>query len=761
MRLGRGWVPWLIVAVSGLLGALSGCRPTGSGAVDRPLCLLVAAAVTFLGGRAPSWALIVGAGVAAAATSNGSIAIMVAAWLVLLLPIAAAWRRVDSVAVSTIAAAGVVQVSMRLTWNPFLGASALVGVAACALVGVAGLARQTRRTRRVSLRVGLGVLGFVVVAFGGLAAAGAQARTGAVDGYRQLVDGLQLVRSGNLDEAAASLRAASDNLARAADDLDRPWARMSAALPMVAQNRDAAARLMATAARTSSAAAALLDEVDLQALQLSGGAIDVAAIQAAVEPLARLDATIADLQHTLVDTDSPWLVRPLDRRLSEARRRAVDVGQQATTAALAAREAPAMLGADGPRRYLLTFGTPAEARGSSGLLGNWSELTIDAGRLSLTGSGRVSDLMALTEQTPFGIDASDDFFDRYDNVGLGKRGGVITPSFWQNVTMSPDMPSVGAAVAQMYRGATGRDVDGVLIIDPAAIAALLDVTGPIQVPERDAPLDSSNVEQFLLLDQYQLDTDSRADLLASVTTATVARLLTGTLPPPQELAAKLGPAALGGHMSMYAVRAEEEAMLAAIGMDASLPQLVGAYAGADGLAVVTQNAGGNKLDAFLQRTLSYDATYDDTSGTVRSTLAVHLANSAPTSGYPPYVISNLVGIRDGTNRMILSVYSPLAVDRVLVGDVPTKFGVDRELGYFVYSLVVDVPSKSEVDVRFELSGVVARGGYRLVYRPQALPHADEVAISALDEQGTPLVAFDGTLSRRSVLADGAVKPWRG
>ena len=47
--------------------------------------------------------------------------------------------------------------------------------------------------------------------------------------------------------------------------------------------------------------------------------------------------------------------------------------------ALAARLAPSMMGADGPRTYFMGFQTNAEARGTGGLLGGFGILRFDNG----------------------------------------------------------------------------------------------------------------------------------------------------------------------------------------------------------------------------------------------------------------------------------------------------------------------------------------------------------------------------------------------
>jgi hypothetical protein len=59
------------------------------------------------------------------------------------------------------------------------------------------------------------------------------------------------------------------------------------------------------------------------------------------------------------------------------------------------------------------------------------------------------------------------------------------------------MPSVGSVMAQMYEAVTDRALDGVFVIDPAGVAGLLDITGPVELPDIGQRIDSGNAQQFL------------------------------------------------------------------------------------------------------------------------------------------------------------------------------------------------------------------------------------------------------------------------
>src|SRR5207247_11125388 len=147
------------------------------------------------------------------------------------------------------------------------------------------------------------------------------------------------------------------------------------------------------------AASTALAELDLKGLRRQHGAIDLAAVERAADALGSarraLDRSAADVE----EARSPWLVAPvveaidaLDGRMVEARR---DVGTAADVLDLAGP----MLGRDGPRRWFVAVVTPAENRGSGGLVGNTGEITASAGKLDLVAVARVARLNEAVDDT--------------------------------------------------------------------------------------------------------------------------------------------------------------------------------------------------------------------------------------------------------------------------------------------------------------------------------------------------------------------------
>ena len=95
------------------------------------------------------------------------------------------------------------------------------------------------------------------------------------------------------------------------------WAKPAQLVPIVAQNRTAAVELSATAAAASRAAGDALVLIDPDQLRLVDGQIDLAAIERIEQPFLDVQTAIDDLDATLDDVASPWLVAPLQDRLAE------------------------------------------------------------------------------------------------------------------------------------------------------------------------------------------------------------------------------------------------------------------------------------------------------------------------------------------------------------------------------------------------------------------------------------------------------------
>jgi hypothetical protein len=87
-------------------------------------------------------------------------------------------------------------------------------------------------------------------------------------------------------------------------------------------------------------------------------------------------------------------------------------------------------------------------------------------------------------------------------------------------------------------------------------------------------------------------------------------------------------------------------------------------------------------------------------------------------------------VRPGTNRTILSLYSPYALKGATVDGKPLQLQAQRELGRNVWMAIIDIPQGGTSTVVVDLTGtaVLAGGAYRFAYLPQVLPNPDSVTV---------------------------------
>jgi hypothetical protein len=294
----------------------------------------------------------------------------------------------------------------------------------------------------------------------------------------------------------------------------------------------------------------------------------------------------------------------------------------------------------------------------------------------------------------------------------------------------------------------------VISVDPVALAAFLRFTGPITVTGLDEPLTAENAADVLIREQYLRfpeDQGQRIDMLDEASRRTFEALTSGDLPSPRAVGDVLGPVVDQGRLLMHAVAPDEQHLLELAGLDGAMPPV----GDGDFLSLVTQNAGNNKIDMFLQRSIRYDVRYDPGRGQVSATATIDLQNDAPADGLPEIVLDNNgQGYERGTNAMQLSWYSPLQLESATIGGEVLPVRAERELGRWVYTADVRLGPGEGQTVVFHLAGTIASGStYRLGVAPQPLVNRDRLVVSVQPTEGWRASGGDGLRVR----GDGATR----
>ena len=708
-----------IVVLSAAGAVASGAHPSSLEAADLVLVGGAGALVPWCSAHARRWTGCWMAGLVGVASVDAlpAFALAVAALALALVATRSAHRhRITGALVGALA----VQAAFRLGDIGPLGLSTLLGLVAVAPALVSGRRLMARRHRRRLDRVA--VLA-VVVAVVGVVSAGAVAlavRSGLVGAGDRSEAAVDRVGDAETEATLGDLEDARDEFGAASSLLGSPLLWPARAVPVVGQHVEALHELSETGEELTDTASYTLQDVDYDSLRYESGRIDLEEVQAVGPALGAIRDALADAEARTAALDSPWLAAPLAEQVDELHGRLSRTRRQADTAEVAVDLAPEMLGAEGPRKYLVVFPSESESRGGGGFVGSFVVLDAVDGEVRLTESARIG---AMIDARPAGerqLEGLDEYLDQY--------GRFRPADFNQDILFSPHFPWDADAFAQVARQSLRGDVDAVVSVQPSGLAALLSLVGPVDVPGRAEPLQPAEAEDFLQLGQYleYQDDDERADALEVLTREVFDRLTTGSLPTPRTLGEQLGPLVPTGGLRVWSTRPDEEDLLRRLGVTGELPEA----GGHDLVHVSGINGGQNKIDVFLQREVEVIPAVDPDTGEVTSTVRVTLRNDAPAEGLPRYVIGNAQGDPPGTNRHLLTVFSPLELEGARVGDRSVGVTVGEERGYRTYGLYLDVPPGGEVTLELSLRGTIPdMEGYRLVVPAQPMVNPDALTVS--------------------------------
>ena len=709
----------VVAYVAGVGAALAPPSPTGRPLLDALLLGLSVGIVTYAGASAPWWVVVVAAGAAMVASAN--VLLLAAALVALALGVWVGLQRRNLPLHRAVAVGTSMNVLAWAELDGFFGLTSIIAVATGVLVFVLGIRRRPRRIRRTAWIGAATVAVLAALATAGLGIAANTARNDLQAGQDQAEAGIDLLEDGEFALAADQFELASTSLRRAHEQLGDRWASAASVVPVVSQHRALAVDLSDAGASATASIADALREIDPVQLRVHGGAIDLAAVRDLDEPFTQIDAALDELAATIDRSRSPWLADPLRDEIDDLDSDIAENAPKLENARLAVALAPAMLGGDGVRTYLVLFTTPAEARGLGGFTGNYAELTIDQGRVAMTGFGRVADLEQQAVAIGARLDGPEEFIADYGQFGFNLDGeGLVGDAAFRNVTWTPHFPWVGEVASDLYEQVTGRAVQGVIAIDPYVLQTLVGYAGDIPLATVPFTLTAANTADFILREQYELAADqpTRIDVLEEAAQRTFTTLLTGEMPDPAALGRDLGPMASERRLLVWTREPAEQDLLRRVGLLGAIPP----HDGADGWSFAVTNAAANKIDGYLQRRASYEPSTDPVTGESTGTLTVELTNTAPASGLPEYVLGNAVGLPAGTSRLYVSFYTPMLLRSVTRDGEEVDVQPTTEVGWNVYSRYVNIPVGETVRLVYTAQGHLDRPGELVTWeQPLAQP----------------------------------------
>jgi hypothetical protein len=548
----------------------------------------------------------------------------------------------------------------------------------------------------------------------------------------------------DLDAATDTVRQARQKLRSADQLLQNVTLRPFQEAPVIGQDLAVVRTVAIEGERVTAAASQLLDELR----QLEGGLGELAPVDGAI-PVERITELAASLRGA-ADTTASSLetIRAAEPSglLSEVTRghdRVIDllepIGAQLETGAAIGEQLPLFLGAGEPRTYLFGASTPAEARGAGGFVGSVALLRVEGGALDFGNFNKASDLPLLGDAAlppPAGDEPAR--WERYGGAEL-----------FVNLTRTPDFPTAADRMLRHWEITQGQLLDGMVVVDPFALEALLEITGPVDVPGYGISLDSESVVAFVANEAYALfdRPDERQQVLGDVAAAAFGRLLAGhSGSNAEEVVETLGDLVAGGHLLLYATDPDTQAAFRQAGLAGQLGDRDDERSG-DLVNLVVNNGGANKVDFYAQRTIELE-TRLLADGAARSDLRLVLENDAPSEGRTKYVIGpNNPTLEAGDNLANISLY--LGPNAEFTAVPTTSDGpsfTESELGHPVHDSWARIPSRESTERLYQWrtedawyvddNGIVT---YDLLLQGQTVFRPTQVTLRFVIPQGMEVV----------------------
>ena len=431
--------------------------------------------------------------------------------------------------------------------------------------------------------------------------------------------------------------------------------------------------------------------VDPAALAPVDGRVDLAPLEAAAPTVVAAAERVDEGQRRLDDIDASALWGVVASPLTDLRTKLDQLAMTTATASRAVQLLPPMMGADGPRTYLVLVQNPAEPRATGGVPALVT-VRAEGGLIS------VGEVVSATigEPTPDAepvAELTDEERSLFSNLVGGYLG---------DVTFTPDFPRSGELAKAIWEDATGIPIDGVLSIEPAAIASILGVSGPVTLAN-GVQLTSENTAQWLMNTVYLDYTSSvEHDRLFAEATGAAFGALTGGQWDARGMIDALTSSAAEGRLMVWSAHEPEQALLAGTVLSG---ELVGQQGESPVIGVYFNDGSQSKIGYYLHAavTATTNACLEDGSQDV--TVRIELTSTAPAdaASLPPYIAGGRV-LPPGQMRTNVLVYAPEGgyVDDVRVEGVEPGVHSQTHGGLAVVGKTVELAPGAGVVLEYDV-----------------------------------------------------------
>lgn len=354
-----------------------------------------------------------------------------------------------------------------------------------------------------------------------------------------------------------------------------------------------------------------------------------------------------------------------------------------------------MLGSKKSQRYLLLFQNNSELRATGGFIGSYGILDIE--------NGQIKNL----------------FIDNIFNPDGQLKEKVIPPMPIQKISSAwsmhdanwfADFPTSAKKVALFYEKTGGSTVDGVISITPEVIKGLLEITGPIEMPQYNTTITKDNFisqTQNQVESLYNKEENRPKQIISDLTPILIEKLLKNTDQNKLENTIKLIKSTEDvfkeKHILIYHRNENIEKMIQKRGWGGEVIQTEGDY-----VSVINSNINGYKTDAVIEENISLN-TEILTDGSLINTLTIKRKHLGGDSEYDWYnrVNANYMRVYVPKGSILLEAKGNTPEEYIAPMDY-SNFSTDSDVNEIENNIKLDTESKTQI---FEESGKTVFGNW--------------------------------------------------
>lgn len=220
------------------------------------------------------------------------------------------------------------------------------------------------------------------------------------------------------------------------------------------------------------------------------GALDLQPLRDAAEVAATAQRVVDDLEEDLGSIDTDATIAQVSEAVTELDAALAGADDLIVQANGAMAGVNALLGVDGAKDVVLVFQNNAEANALGGTAAAQTLLRVENGAVAIQRQVSSVDFGGYGEPVPVGLDAST--MQLYDPTTVLNINSATSP---------PDFPTAAKLISAHWERSFQVTPDVIVSLDPIGLSRLLQVTGPVTLPDGEV-LDSGNVVSKLLNEAY-------------------------------------------------------------------------------------------------------------------------------------------------------------------------------------------------------------------------------------------------------------------